>query len=210
MEGLGGSDDVEVERLVQDSLDEKGLKAMEGVSGCVVELGVTGKVGEGGLGVKVGEEISALVTGERDAGAKLAEVERLQRQVEAEAKKVKRQVDDLRDLGEKADEEFDVETGKIGDWNRGTKMLGLKVGEYQERLRGLERNVYSGVTIEEMKGRERSIGTMQERVKGLEKSLIEFGGLPPDFGAAKEELNRATRELVELQQRRDKLFESMV
>ncbi|KAL9105220.1 MAG: hypothetical protein Q9227_009562 [Pyrenula ochraceoflavens] len=202
----------EVENWVMSGLAaaEEGREACEEVAAAAAELAIPVPApAPPDLGVQIGEQILALLRRESELRARIAEVDRLTTEVEDEKSRVQEQVDDLTRLAAEKDEQFDAQTRQIGDWQRTTKMLGLKLTEYRDRLAGLERSGYHGPTIAEMKERERKVGVLQERVRREEKSLMEFGGLPPDWGAARGELERAEGEVGELRGWRDEGFEKM-
>jgi HAUS augmin-like complex subunit 1 len=94
------------------------------------------------------------------------------------------------------------------EWNRNTKQLRSKIGEYTERLAGLE-GKDSGL-IEEVVRREKSVAELSERVEALEAQVQAFIGLPRDRDAARREVERVGKELVELQRKRDRMFEELV
>jgi HAUS augmin-like complex subunit 1 len=101
--------------------------------------------------------------------------------------------------------------GKTTEWIRGTKLLGAKVEEYQDRISALERSGnIQGPRIEELMVEEESVVRLRETVKMLEGRVKMFHGLPPNVHDAKVEYDRLYREFRTLVRKRDRIFENLV
>ena len=94
------------------------------------------------------------------------------------------------------------------EWNRNTKQLRTKIGEYNERLAAVEGN--DGGLIEEVVRREKMVLEMGERVRELEGRVDAFKGLPKDRDEARREVEKVGKELGRLQRKRDRMFEGLV
>lgn len=126
---------------------------------------------------------------------------------------------------------------KTGGWNRGSKQLGAKLGEYRERARRLEKGNHNhapthnhnhshshnrnhshshgkppamGIGLPELRVEERELRDLEARVRGLEGRVRGFEGLPPDKEMALLEVERMRRELEGLVRKRDGMFEGLI
>lgn len=100
------------------------------------------------------------------------------------------------------------------DWVRDPKALDMKVSEFRERAKRLEK-VSGGkntldIGIPELKAEEREIRDLEARVSGLEGRVRGFEGLPPDKELALMEVEKMRKELEALARRRDAMFEGLV
>lgn len=135
----------------------------------------------------------------------LLRVSSLQRRLENELIALRAQLNELRSPAFQAPLSLQRQTL---DWNRNTKQLRTKIGEYTERLGSLE-GKDSGL-IEDVVRREKGVMELTERVKDLEAQVEAFKGLPKDRDAARREVEKVGKELVSLQRKRDKMFEELV
>ncbi|KAL8971776.1 MAG: hypothetical protein Q9183_000891 [Haloplaca sp. 2 TL-2023] len=100
------------------------------------------------------------------------------------------------------------------DWTRDPKAMDMKVSEFRERAKRLEKA--SGgknnldIGIPELKAEEREIRDLEARVSGLEGRVRGFEGLPPDKELALMEVEKMRKELEALARRRDAMFEGLV
>jgi HAUS augmin-like complex subunit 1 len=98
------------------------------------------------------------------------------------------------------------------EWNRNTKQLRAKLEEYESRLASLESGDGSSSRelIKEVVAQEQQVSGLSERVQALESQLQAYKGLPKNKNAARKEVQKVEKELIELQKRRDMLFEGLV
>lgn len=100
------------------------------------------------------------------------------------------------------------------DWNRNTKVLKAKLGEYNDRLAALAADTAlergNGELVEKIAKREKNIEELRVNVESLEKQVDAFRGLPNDRDGARKEVERAVEELAALQSKRDGIFEGWV
>lgn len=121
---------------------------------------------------------------------------------------------------------------KTGEWQRGSKQLGAKLGEYRERARRLEKSnpssasksnpnhhhqhgnsksgTHGSIGLGELRVEERELRDLEARVRGLEGRVRGFEGLPPDKEMALLEVERMRRELEGLVRKRDGMFEGLI
>ncbi|KAI5842541.1 hypothetical protein DFP73DRAFT_632746 [Morchella snyderi] len=104
--------------------------------------------------------------------------------------------------------------GQVGEWGRATRHLAGKVDDYRERLQAEEvgggGRGREGVTVEALIEKEREVLALKERVLDLEARVKGFQGLPPERDLARVEVERVERELAELEEKREALYDNMV
>ncbi|KAJ9256826.1 hypothetical protein DTO207G8_2429 [Paecilomyces variotii] len=187
---------------IEDYLDEKGAKSLDDLAATTVALGTLGAE-------DVTHAIIELTTEEFDAAEQVRRVEDLQNYLEKELDSLRRQLEEL-----KTNEAYETPPdilAQSAEWNRGTKILGTKAGEYQSRIASLERTVNArGPTIQQLMEEEQCVLRLKETVSTLEGRLKAFHCLPPDVDGAKLEYKRLERELNQLIRRRDRMFEGLV
>jgi len=98
------------------------------------------------------------------------------------------------------------------EWNRNTKQLRAKLEEYESRLSGLDGNSNESTAslIENVTSSEREVNELRDRFKELEARLQAYKGLPKNKNEARKEVQRVEKEWMDLQKRRDALFERLV
>lgn len=206
----GGGKGGEIKSWTVDALRKgaatESVAAIDDLAATVVKLGCLDPTDS----VEAGRAIVDLTNGAFLGHAQLRRAEELQDHVDQETRRVKARLEEMYLLRTSADGPVEGLGCQIGEWHRGSKMLALKLREYKDRVEGLERIDYVGTEIADLREREREVSRLQERRRGLQKGLREYGGLPPDWEAAIEELKRAEEELSKLKQRRDLLFEEMI
>lgn len=187
---------------IEDYLDEKGAKSLDDLAETTVALGTLGTE-------DVAHAIIELTTEEFDAAEQIRRVEDLQNYLEKELDTLRKQLEELRN-NEAYETPPDI-LAQTAEWNRGTKMLGAKAGEYQSRVGSLERTVNTrGPTIQELMEEEQGVLRLKETVSTLEGRLKAFHCLPSDVDGAKLEYKRLERELNQLIRQRDRMFEGLV
>lgn len=187
---------------------EEGETVLDDLASSFVTLGCLSPTS---FPVEAAQALITLTQSEFASRSQLAHLQLLKGHLDKEILLIRTRLESLRALRSASSSASEVETlsSQIGEWSRGSKMLSLKIREYEERASGLEKADWKGVQIEEIKKRERLVGRLQERCKGLERGLRSFGGLPPDWEAAKGEVERVEEEVRELRGRRERLFEGM-
>lgn len=156
------------------------------------------------------ESLLKLTRNEHEVSQQLQRVEILHQQLKLENIRAQELLQRLRT--EEALQPSDALVQKTGEWNRGSKGLNMKIGEYKDRAARMERAgvVKPDVGIPEIKGQEKELRELEKRVRGLESKVRGFEGLPPDKDAALAEVERMRRELEGLVRKRDGLFEGLV
>lgn len=96
------------------------------------------------------------------------------------------------------------------EWTRGTKTLGNKVSEYQDRIASLERNQPQGPTIDQLMHEEEGVIRLRETVKSLEGRVRAFHDLPTDIPAARARYKELESELDQLTRQRDTMFGNLI
>lgn len=94
--------------------------------------------------------------------------------------------------------------------NRETKVIGMKLAEYQDRIKALRDYDVGSVSIEEIIKQERGVEERQQDLRKLEEKIVAMHGLPPDLDVSRKEVERARNELEEWKRRRDRAFEGLV
>lgn len=98
-------------------------------------------------------------------------------------------------------------------YNRDTKQINLKIMEYEDRMKGLQRQLSDPQTNPSslqnvLKARKR-VEQRKARIRELQDRVAAFRGLPPDIDASRSEIRRAINELESLRRKREGLFERM-
>ena len=88
-------------------------------------------------------------------------------------------------------------------------MLTAKLTEYQDRLATLGRNSSKDPTIEDLVTEEKQISQLKGIIQSLDHRLKMFHG-PKDIQGARAQYRQLERELNQLIERRDSMFESLV
>lgn len=96
-------------------------------------------------------------------------------------------------------------------YNRDTKQVNLKIMEYEDRVRGLERQLSAfrmeSINLQDVIDSRAKVENRKTRVKEMQQRFAAFYGLPADLEASRGEVRRAMNELEALKNERDKLFE---
>lgn len=194
--------------------------------------------------------LSHLTRSESETAQQLARVESLHQQLKSEHALAQELLDKLRresnsstSIGASSREisgsgsaaHFQTPTSlmsKTGEWQRGSKQLGAKLGEYRECARRLEKSNHSNASNPRpshhhqhgnsksgthgsigrggKRVQERELRNLEARVRGLEGRVRGFEGLPPDKEMALLEVERMRRELEGLVRKRDGMFEELI
>jgi HAUS augmin-like complex subunit 1 len=94
--------------------------------------------------------------------------------------------------------------------NRETKVVGMKLGEYQDRIKALRGYDIGKVKVEDVVRREEKFEELQVGIRRLDERIINMQGLPPDLDVSRKEVERARGELEEWKRRRERAFEGLV
>ena len=134
-------------------------------------------------------------------------VESQLRALKSEQDKVRRIIEDLKrdDFQPRSDL-----AAQTTEWIRNTKQLKAKVGEYDDRLKGLSGVQLPPVRLEDVKALMQELATQHARLTELHAQLTAFQSLPTDANAARKKLESAREELRGLVKQRDQLFEGLV
>ena len=188
---------------VELCLDDNGRQNLDDLAETTVALGALSTETS-----DLRQSIIELTKEEFDTQEQMSKVETLRKYLERELAVLQEQLEAL-----KSDEVYDT-PGNLpaltAEWSRGTKLLNAKVGEYQDRVVSLERNKPKGPTIEEVMAEEGSVSKLKEMVKALEGRVRMFHDLPKDVPGARAQYRQLERELGQLIEQRDSMFERLV
>jgi HAUS augmin-like complex subunit 1 len=139
----------------------------------------------------------------------LMQLQHLQARLESELLSLRSQLNEVRSQAFQPPMSLPRQTM---EWNRNTKQLRAKLEEYESRLASLDSGdgPSSRELIKEVVAQEQQVSGMMERVQTLESQLQAYKGLPKTKNGARKEVQKFEKELVELQKRRDMLFEGLV
>ena len=190
---------------IQNSLTPTGSSALDTLASLSIIFGGTSTEP-----AAMAQSLVNLTRSEHEISQQLQRVEVLHQQLKMEHVRAQELLQKLR--SEEALQPSEPLVQKTSDWNRGTKGLNMKIGEYKERASRMERAgaVKPEVGIPEIKGQEKELRDLEKRVRGLEGRVRGFEGLPPDKDMALLEVERMRRELEGLVRKRDGLFEGLV
>lgn len=193
--------DTEILAAVENSLTHEGRASLDALASLSVALG----------GAPTEREMANSIVQLKAAEIKMQQqtqrVEELQTSLARELSWLREQ------LAEVSGEEFQspVEVlQKTSGWTRSAKALGIKLAEYNDKLRSLDEGKAPGVDIHRVFEEENRVLELQGKVKALESRLAAFQGLPPEWELAKKEVDRVKRDLASLERQRDSMFERLV
>ncbi|QSS63374.1 InfB (translation initiation factor) domain-containing protein [Histoplasma capsulatum] len=189
---------------LESSLDDKGAKFLDELAEAAVLLGTfTTSVND------LGHRIVDLTREEFDAADQLRKIELLQSYLDNELESLRTQMKELRNE-EKYETPADLPV-QTADWVRGTKILGVKIDEYHNRISTFENiGKNNGLRIEDLMVEEESVVRLRETVKAVEGNVKMFYGLPPNVQEAKKELECIEKDYRNLVRQRDTMFENLV
>jgi HAUS augmin-like complex subunit 1 len=95
------------------------------------------------------------------------------------------------------------------EWNKASKHLKAKVGEY-DRLSALRSAGSPSISVEQVAQQSENLRSQQLKLTGLEAELKAYQSLPTNAREARATLEESRDELRRLTQRRDRLFEGLV
>jgi len=139
----------------------------------------------------------------------LTQLQHLQARLESELLSLRSQLNEVRSQAFQPPMSLPRQTM---EWNRNTKQLRAKLEEYESRLSGLDGNSDESTAslIENVTSSEREVNELRDRFKELEARLQAYKGLPKNKNEARKEVQRVEKEWMDLQKRRDALFERLV
>ena len=102
---------------------------------------------------------------------------------------------------------------QTAQFNRDTKQIALKIKEYEDRIKGLQRQLAAqraeSVDVNALLAMKEQNEAKKKRVRELQQQFAAFHGLPADLEASREEVKRSINELEALKARRQRLFEKI-
>ena len=212
--------ELDVLRSIERALDDDTRSVLRNLAGSCVQLEYmpphpSGQsIGEDDLAVEVGRRIIRVTAETFEMQNQLRELDGLGRSFDREAQRTRELVEKLRDEleSEAALADLDVVRGQTARFVRETKQIALKLKEYGEKTRALERHVEdleAEDSVESIREKEKRVEQRREEVKRLEKRLRAYHGLPPDVDASRAEVRRVRDDLERWKGRREELFEGI-
>lgn len=111
------------------------------------------------------------------------------------------------------DEQYQPVHAQTAQINRDTKQIALKIMEYEDRVKGLQRQLAiqraGSVSVNELLAMRERNEEKKRQVKALQQQFAAFHGLPADLEASKGDVKRSINELEVLKARRQELFEKI-
>lgn len=188
---------------LENGLSKEGKDALHDLSTSAVLLSCSsGTVSE------MESRITDLTLDTFDASNDLLNLEQTQQQFERESKAIEQTIANFKAETERIDTE--AMQSQTSVCNRETKVVGMKLAEYQERIKTLERCGVGNVRIEDVLKKEKVIEESQQELQRLEGRIVDMNSLPPDLDVSRMEVERARNELEEWKRRRDGAFEGLV
>lgn len=99
---------------------------------------------------------------------------------------------------------------QTASWTRDTKVLALKLDEYNERLSQLRNLTPPNPSMADVSERQTELEALKQRLREVEGKIAWYEGLPPDLGEARRIMESMKSELRELVDRRNAGFEGLV
>ncbi|KAL4820662.1 hypothetical protein BDW67DRAFT_98068 [Aspergillus spinulosporus] len=202
-EDMEAKQKVELLDMVENCLDEAGIRDLDDLAETVAVLGTLGTSTE-----DVGQSIVELTKEEFETQEQIQRVERLHNYLKRELVTLHEQLQEL-----KSNPAYEMPANLpalTAEWTRGTKLLSAKINEYKDRSAALERNRNKGATLEEVILEEEEVHRLVDSVKSLEARIETLHNLPKDITGARTEYRKLEAELNRLIQTRDSMFENSV
>ncbi|KAL3479513.1 hypothetical protein BJX99DRAFT_71879 [Aspergillus californicus] len=188
---------------VEHYLDDDGVQNLEDLAETAAILGALGTSTK-----DVGQSIIGLTKEEFDTQDQLRKVESLLVYLERELGTLREQLQEL--TSNPAFETPANLPALTSEWTRSTKLLSAKINEYKDRTMYSERNRSRGATLDDIMSEEMEVSRMIESAKSLEARMMLFHDLPKDISGARAKYRELERELNQLTQQRDSMFENLV
>lgn len=198
---VSAESDTEILAAIKNSLTHEGRASLDALASLSLALG----------GAPTDREMANSIV-----QLKIAEIKMQQQtqRVEDLQTSLARELSWLREqLAEERAEQFQSPVDilqKTSGWTRSAKALGIKLTEYNDKLRSLDEDKAPGVDIHRVLEEEKRVLELQGKVKAIESRLAVFQGLPPEWELAKTEVDRVKRDLASLDNQRDTMFERLV
>ena len=111
------------------------------------------------------------------------------------------------------DEKSDEIRTQTAQFSRDTKQINLKIMEYEDRAKALERQLanlrFRSSGVQDVLQARRRVEERKKRVGELQQRIAIFTGLRPDLEASENGVRRAMNELKMLKRRREEVFEKL-
>ncbi|KAE8356882.1 hypothetical protein BDV28DRAFT_41981 [Aspergillus coremiiformis] len=185
---------------LEHCLDDNGRQDLDDLAESAAALGALGTET-----THLSRSILQLTKEEFSVEEQFVKVDRLHDYLQGELEALRLQLQELT-----SNEAYEVPANlpaMTAEWTRGTKMLTVKVSEYNDRIAALERNKRKGPTLKELLAEEEEVVKLTNTVKRLERRLELFHSLPEDIQGARAMYGDLERELNELVQLRDSVVE---
>lgn len=127
--------------------------------------------------------------------------------LQREANRLKALLRELKDDAFRSPAELPEQTS---EWNKGSKHLKAKIGEYDDRLNALRAAGAPSPTVEQVAKQLEDFQAQQQRLAELEAGVQAYQSLPTNAREARATLETSRDELRTLTQHRDRLFEGLV
>lgn len=189
---------------LEDSLTREGTASLEAMASAAVQLGIA--LPEP---AQLSQAMFALQTRNFDLEQVASRAAILQRHIASESARLDLLLQEVRD-GDEYRPPADLARQNL-DMQRKVKAMSKKVPEMKDKVSSLARTVgLPSPTIEQVRLEEEKYLRLLDVKKGLDQKLLEFEGLPPDTAMARQQLEDLRRELRNITDRRDAVFEGLV
>lgn len=197
----GPSEDVY--QAITSHLDRKGDDSLDVMAQASLLLNVP-------AGATAAELASSCIDSQTECFDLAQQQARLKDQMAAlqrEANRLKALLREIKDDAFRPSAELPEQTS---EWNKGSKHLKAKIGEYDDRLSALRAADPPSPTVEQVAKQLEDFQAQQQRLAELEAGAQAYQSLPTNAREARAALEKSRDELRALTQHRDRLFEGMV
>lgn len=188
---------------LEDSLTKEGKASLDAMAAAALRLCISFPEP-----AQLGQAMLDLQTRYFDLAQSVARVDTLQRHIDAESARLDKLLDEVN--GDEYRSPADLARQNL-EMQRKVKAVAMKLPEMKDKVSSLARA--AGVpnpTIEQLQHDEGRYLELVEVKRSLEQQVNEFEGLPPDTDEARRQLDMLRRELRNLTDRRDAVFENLV
>lgn len=188
---------------LEENLTRDGAASLDAMASAAVQLGIAFPEPS-----QLSQATLHLQTKKFDLEQAFSRVEILQRHIHAESAKLEILLNEVR--GDAYRPPVDLAQQNL-EMQRKVKALNKKLPETKDKVSSLARAVgLPNPTLEQVRQEEEKYLRLLEVKRGLDQQLVEFEGLPPDIAVARQQLEALTRELRNITDRRDAVFEGLV